>query len=321
MQAIVFTRYGTPDEVSLQEVPRPSPGPDEVLIKVRAAALNDWDPGLIAGKPYIIRMFTGLFRPKITIPGVDVAGEVEAIGNQVQQFKIGDAVFGDLSDVGFGAFAEYVCVPEKALTRKPAAMSYADAAALPHAALLAWQGLIEKGGIQSGQRILINGAGGGVGTLAIQMVKQYDVHVTGVDSAEKLPMLSELGYDAVIDYRSQDFTEEVDRYDLVFDVKTNRPIKNYVRCLKPGGRYITVGGSMDKILAITLRGPLIARSRGKHVQVLSLQPNRGLDQMVQLYTAGKLKPVLDGVYPLENVPELIHYFVQGKHRGKVIIGL
>lgn len=319
MQAIVFTRYGSPEVLSLQEVSKPTPKADEVLIKVQTAAINDWEVGLITGKPYIIRTFAGWFKPKYTIPGVDVAGYVEAVGEDIQKFKPGDAVFGDLSESGFGTFAEYVCASEQALAKKPDNMSFEEAAAIPHAAMLAWQGLIEMGGLRSGQKVLINGAGGGVGTIGIQMAKMYDVEITAVDSGEKLPLLTEMGYDTVIDYRRQDFTAGDEKYDLILDVKTNRPIYHYVRCLNPGGRYVTVGGEIKRILQIAFFGWWIALTQKKQVQVLSLKPNKDLDEIIRLYKDGIIKPHIDGVHSLAEVPELMPYFMQGKHQGKIII--
>lgn len=319
MQAIVFTRYGSPDVLSLQEVPKPTPKADEVLIKVQTAAINDWEVGLITGKPYIIRTFAGWFKPKYTIPGVDVAGYVEAVGEAVTKFKVGDAVFGDLSESGFGAFAEYVCAPEQALALKPGNMSFEEAAALPHAAMLAWQGLIEKGALRSGQKVLVNGAGGGVGTIGIQLAKMYDVDITAVDSGEKLALLSEMGYDQVMDYRKQDFTAGEEKYDLVLDVKTNRPLAHYLRCLKPNGRYITVGGKISRLLEIALTGSWRGRSQKKQLQVLSLKPNKDLDEIIRLYQDGIVKPHIDSVHALAEVPELMPYFIQGKHQGKIII--
>lgn len=321
MQAVVFKTYGSADVLSFQEVTQPSPKPNEVLIKVQAVSINDWDPGLIAGKPYIIRTMFGLRKPNIHIPGVDVAGRIEAVGNEVQRFKPGDLVYGDLSESRFGAFAEYVCAPENAIIHKPHNMTVEEAAAIPHAAMLAWQGLEEKGEIRSGQRVLINGAGGGVGTLGIQMAKRHDVHVTGVDSAQKLDMLTKLGYDQVIDYRKKDFTVDTSTYDLILDVKTNRPVSHYARALRPGGRYITVGGSMSRILQTVLIGPWISMFKGKKLQVLSLEPNKNLQTVNELYEAGKLKPVIDGPYTFGEIPDLIGYFAAGQHRGKIVVKL
>ncbi|PHN08638.1 NAD(P)-dependent alcohol dehydrogenase [Flavilitoribacter nigricans] len=320
MKAITYTQYGSPDVLEFQEVPVPQPKAGEVLIKVAAASMNDWDLGLVTGKPYIIRVVTGgLRKPQVPIPGVDVAGVVEAVGENVKRFEVGDAVFGDLSESGFGAFAEYVCADEKALINMPEGMSFEDAAALPHAGMLAWQGLMEKGGLKSGQKILINGAGGGVGTQGIQMARLYDVHVTGVDSAGKLDMLREMGFDEVIDYRQKDFTTDLNTYDLILDVKSNRSIAHYARALKPNGRYITVGGAMSRILQITLLGPWFAQFLKKRLEVLSLQPNKNLAEIRELYETGKLKPLIDRVYPLSEVPMALQRFAGAEHHGKIII--
>src|SRR5690606_33442587 len=205
MKAIVFSGYGSPEELRYQEVPTPAPTANQVRVKIHAASINDWDWGLLQGKPFINRLLFGLFKPGKPILGCDIAGTVEAVGEAVISFKPGDSVFGDLSNCGFGAFAEYVCAPEEALVKMPAAMSFEDAAAIPQAGALALQGLKNKHHLASGQRLLINGAGGGVGTLAVQIARQLDVHITGVDSADKLPLLRQLGFDEVLDYRQTDF--------------------------------------------------------------------------------------------------------------------
>lgn len=242
MKAIVFTKYGTPDVLELKEVDKPIPKDDEVLIKVCAVSINDWDWGLLQGD-FINRLLSGLLKPKKKILGSDIAGRIEAVGKNVKQFQPGDEVFGDLSGQ-WGGFAEYVCARENALALKPASMTFEEAAAIPQAAMLAIQGLRDKGQIQSGQKLLINGAGGGVGTFAIQIAKLYDVEVTGVDSSGKLDMLRSMGFDHVIDYTQEDFTKNGQRYDLILDVKTNRSMLDYMRALSPNGIYVTVGGSM-----------------------------------------------------------------------------
>lgn len=317
MRAIILKEYGSPDELEVGEVEKPVPGNNEVLVRIHATSINDWDWGLVRGKPFVIRMIHGLKRPGIRIPGVDISGEIEAVGSNVNSFQPGDEVFGDLSDCGFGGFAEYVCVPENILSLKPSRISHKEAAALPHAALLALQGI--KGKVTAGQHVLINGAGGGVGTLGIQMLRSYDVTVTGVDTAEKLDLMKSIGFDHVIDYKKTDFTRTGDKYDLILDTKTNRSAFKYARALRKNGRYVTVGGSMPRLLGVLLAGLLISTFTSKKLSVLSLKPNHGLDQISDLTDKGYLKPVIDGPFNFDQIPALIQYFGEGRHKGKVVI--
>ena len=308
-----------PNVLSIGEVPKPIPKEKEVLVNIHAASINDWDWGLVQGKPYVIRMMLGLKKPKISIPGVDISGMVEAVGEKVNSFKVGDAIYCDLSESGFGAFAEYVCVPEKIVSKKPSNISHNSAAALPHAGLLALQGLVDKGRVKSGQSVLINGAGGGVGTLGIQILKSYDVKVTGVDSGEKLDLMKSLGFDQVIDYQRQDFTENGEKYDLILDTKSNRSVFKYVKSLKKDGSYVTVGGSMGRIFEIFLLGSLISLFTSKKLSVLSLKPNEGLDKLSEFVEKGQIKPIVDGPYGFDEIPTLIQYFGEGKHKGKIVV--
>lgn len=321
MKAIVFKEYGLPNVLAIEEVPKPMPNEDEVLVRIHSAALNDWDWGLVRGKPFVIRMMYGFNKPKIHIPGVDISGSVESVGGKVSSFEAGDEVYCDLSECGFGGFAEYVCVPEKILTRKPSNISHNDASALPHAGILALQGLVDLGKVKSGQRILINGAGGGVGTLGIQLLNSYDVQVDGVDSGEKLDLLKSLGFDNVIDYKKVDFTKGGDRYDLILDTKSNRSAFKYARALKKNGRYVTVGGSMPRLFDILITGSLISLFTGKKLSVLSLKANLGLEKISDLVEKGQIKPVVDGPYDFDKIPELLQYFGDGKHKGKVVIDI
>ncbi len=319
MKAIVLQQYGSSGVLDLQEVPRPTPKADEVLIKVHAASVNDWDWGLMRGKPLYIRLLCGLVQPKIKIPGVDIAGHVEAVGEEVQQFRPGDEVYGDLSESGFGGFAEYVCAPETALGLKPASMSFLDAAAIPHAGMLAIQGLHDLGRIEPGQEILINGAGGGVGTLGVQIAKAVGVKVTGVDHTSKLELMRSIGFDRVIDYTREDFTRGDRRYDLILDTKSNRSVFHYSRALKPGGLYVTVGGATARLLQVFSLGPLVGMFGGKKFRVLALKPNKDLARVSHLYESGKIEPVIEGPFSLDKVPDAIHLFGEGRHIGKVII--
>ena len=311
-------RYGAPDVLGLKDVAKPTPKDNEVLVRVRAASVNDWDWGIVQGAP-INRMLNGLFRPKVRIIGCDVAGRVEAVGQSVKALRPGDEVYGDLCMSGFGAFAEYVCALEAALARKPAGMTFEQAAAIPQSGMLATQGLIDVGRIQSGQKVLLNGAGGGVGTFALQLAKLHAVEVTVVDKPGKLDMLHAMGADHVIDYLQQDFTRNGKRYDLILDVKTNRSPFAYLRALNPNGTYVTVGGSIPRLLLALALGPLIWRLYHKHVRMVALKPNKDLAYMNELFEAGTLVPVIDGVYKLADLPEAFQRFGTGDHKGKIII--
>jgi NADPH:quinone reductase-like Zn-dependent oxidoreductase len=317
MKAIVFTKYGTIDVLELKEIDKPIPKEDEVLIKVYAVSINDWDLGLLQGD-FINRLLNGLLRPKIKIPGSDIAGRIEAAGKNVKKFQPGDEVYGDLSG-RWGGFAEYVCARENALALKPASMSFEEAAAIPQAAMLALQGLRDKGQIQSGQKLLINGAGGGVGTFAVQIAKIYGVEVTGVDSSGKLDMMRSMGFDHVINYEQEDFTKNGERYDLILDVKTNRSIFDYTRILSRNGIYVTVGGSLVRLLQALFLGPWISIINKKKICFVALKSNQDLDYMNELFETGKVKPVIDGHYLIDEFPKALRLFSEGTHKGKVII--
>ena len=320
MKAIVFTKYGSPDVLELRDVEKPTPADDEVLIRVHAASINDWDWGALHGTPFVNRLMFGLVNPKKQILGSDIAGRIEAVGKNTSQFRPGDAVFGDLSG-RWGGFAEYVCARENALLLKSPSMTFEQAAAIPQAGLLALQGLRDLGPIQSGQKLLINGAGGGAGTFAIQIAKQYGAEMTAVDSSEKLDMLRSIGADHVIDYTREDFTRNGRSYDLILDVKTNRSIFDCVRALSPNGVYVTMGGSTARLLQALLLSPWISMTTDKRFRILMLKANKGLSDMKQLFEAGKVVPVIDGPYKLSEVPQAFRRFGEGRHKGKVVITL
>jgi NADPH:quinone reductase-like Zn-dependent oxidoreductase len=317
MKAIVYTKYGSVDELQLKEVDKPTPKDDEVLVKVYAVSLNDWDFGLLQGD-FVNRILNGLKKPKRQILGSDIAGRIEAIGKNITRFKIGDEVYGDLSGQ-WGGFAEFVCAREKSLELKPASMSFEEAAAIPQAAMLAVQGLIDKGRISAGQKLLINGAGGGVGTFGIQIAKLYGVEVTGVDSTGKLDMLRSMGFDHVIDYTKEDFTKNGQRYDLILDAKTNRSMADYVRALSPKGVYVTVGGSMSRLLQLLLLAPSISLFNKKYMRLVSLKTNKDLIYMNELFESGKVKPVIDGPYKLEEFGKVFRIFERAEHKGKLVL--
>jgi len=319
MKAIVYTKYGPPDVLQLKEVAKPTPKDNEVLVKVHAASVNDWDWGLLRGKPFMNRLFFGLLKPKIKILGVDIAGRVEAVGRNVKQFQPGDEVFGDISGCGWGGFAEYVCARENALVLKPASMTFEEVAAVPQAAVLALQGLRDKGQIQPGQKVLINGAGGGAGTFAVQIAKSFGAEVTGVDSTRKLDIMRSIGADHVIDYTQEDFTKNGQRYDWILDFAAHHSIFDYKRALSPKGIYVMVGGSNAQIFQGFLLGPLISMTTSKKMGILMHKPNKDLAFMKELFEAGKVKPVIDKRYPLSEVPEALRYFGKGHARGKVVI--
>jgi len=321
MKAIVFTKYGPPDVLQLKEVEKPTPKDDEVLIKVHAASINSWDWELLRGKPFVNRLLFGLLKPKIKILGADIAGRVEAVGRNVKQFQPGDGVFGDISGCGWGGFAEYVCASENALVLKPASMTFEEVAAVPQAAVLALQGLRDKGQIQPGQNVLINGAGGGAGTFAVQIAKSFGAEVTGVDSTRKLDMMRSIGADKVIDYTKEDFTKNKQRYDLILDFAAYHSIFDYKRALSPKGIYVMVGGSMAALFQAVFLGPLISMTGSKKMGILAHKPNKGLDFMKELFEAGKVVPVVDKRYPLSEVAEALRYFGKGHARGKVVITL
>jgi len=321
MKAIVYTKYGPPDVLELKEVERPAPKENEVLIKVHASSINDWDWGLLRGKPFVNRLIFGLLKPKIKILGVDIAGRVEAVGKNVKQFQPGDEVFGDISGCGWGGFAEYVCARDNALALKPASMTFDEAAAVPQAALLALQGLRDKGQIQPGQKVLINGAGGGAGTFAVQIAKSFGAEVTGVDSTRKLDMMRSIGADKAIDYTQEDFTKNGQCYDLILDVAAYHSIFDYKRALSPKGIYVMVGGSMALMFQAMFLGPLILVTGSKKMGILAHKPNKGLAFMKELLEAGKVAPVIDRRYPLSEVPEALRYFGEGHAQGKVVITL
>jgi NADPH:quinone reductase-like Zn-dependent oxidoreductase len=320
VKAVVYTEYGPPDVLQMKEVAKPIPKDDEVLIKIQAVSLNrsDWE-GLI-GKPLYARI-GGFLKPRRHILGSDVAGRVETAGKNIRRFQAGDEVFGDIMG-SMGGFAEYVCAPENALALKPAGMTFEEVAAIPQAAVIALQGIRDKGQVQSGQKVLINGAGGGAGTFAVQLAKLYGAEVTGVDNTGKLDFMRSLGADLVIDHTQQDFTKNGKQYDLILDVIAHRSAFAYRRALRPNGSYYCVGGSVATMLQILLLGPLIRRTTGKKIRVLAVQPNlKDMLYITELYEAGKVVPIIDRRYPLSEVPEALRYLGEGRAKGKVVISL
>ena len=320
MRAWIQNGYGTSDVYELQQIKQPVPKNHEVCVKVMATAVNDWEWGVLEA-PLPVRLVLGMRKPhgRFRIMGCDMAGVVESTGSSVTTFKPGDAVYGDLSGYRFGAFAEYVCVNEKSLAIKPATLSFEQAAAIPHAAELALQAIQKANPLQPGQRVLVNGAGGGVGTQAIQLLRQYGVETTAVDNGDKLALLKSLGYDHVIDYRDVDFTNTGQRYDFILDTKTSRTVADYARALNPGGVYATVGGK--KIFRFMLRAIISKWFYHGSFKLVGLKPNKNLQHINQLIGAGVLQPTLDGPYRFDEIPAQLERFRRGEHLGKIVIAL
>lgn len=318
MKAVVHDRYGSPDVLRLEEVPTPSPAPNEVLVRVRAASLNSWDWDLLTGTPRAFRLAHGLLRPRHRVLGADVAGYVEAVGARVTRFAPGDAVFGDLSAHRWGGFAELACAPEDAWIGKPPTMSFEQAAALPQAGCMAEQGLCDDGGIRPGHAVMINGGGGGVGTFAIQIARAVGAEVTAVDRTDKLDTMRALGADHVVDYTREDFAREANRYDLILDVTAHRSMFAYARALRRGGTYVMLGGAPGRILQLVVVGPWISWRQGKRMRLSIAKPNHGLAALIERFEAGTLTPIIDRVYPLDQVPEAFRHFGRGVH-GKLVV--
>lgn len=319
MKAVICHRYGSPDDLELAEVERPAPNEDEVLVRVHAASVNSWDWDLLRGRPYLARI-GALRRPRHKILGADIAGRVEAVGRDVQRFQAADEVFGDISGSGWGGFAEYVCAREEVLALKPAGATFEEAASVPQAAVLALQGLRKYGEISPGQRVLINGAGGGVGTFGIQIAKSLGAEVTGVDIAEKFDVMRSVGADHVIDYRQEDFTQGGQRYDLILDVTAQRSMFDYRRALSPTGAYVGVGGATGRILQAVLLGAWMSKTSSQRMGLLVHHPSaEDLALMNELLEAGTVVPVIDRQYQLSEVAEALRYFAEGQVRGKIVI--
>jgi NADPH:quinone reductase-like Zn-dependent oxidoreductase len=317
MKSVVYYKYGSPDVLRLENVEPPMPSANEVLLKVHAVSLNAWDWDMLTGKPLEYRLLSGLFKPKNKmIHGCDIAGRVEAVGKDIKYFKVGDEVFGDLAERGWGAFAEYACAYENDLVRKPSSMSFEEAACMSHGGNLAVQGIIDFGKIKAGQKVLINGGGGSTGTLAIQLAKLFDVEVTGVDRAEKLEMMRALGADHVIDYTKVDFTNQGRQYDLIFDVKTTRSIFNYKRALNPNGNYVTVGGKTSRILQLVLFRKLCGKVK---MHMVGYKANKDSQYLITLFEAGKIRPVIDKCFALEKTADAFRYFGEGRFKGKIVV--
>jgi NADPH:quinone reductase-like Zn-dependent oxidoreductase len=320
MKAITYTRYGSPDVLRLEEVAKPTPKANEVLVKICAASVNAYDWRYVRADPFLVRLVGGLFKPRNPRLGADIAGQVEAVGSDVTQFRPGDEIYGDLAASGNGAFAEYIAVPEQALALKPANLTFEQAAAVPMAAVTALQALRDGGKIRAGHQVLINGASGGVGSFAVQIAKSFGAEVTAVCSTRNVALVRSLGADQIIDYQREDITKGAQRYDLILAVNGYYPLSAYRRMLRPEGRYVMAGGSGTQLFEALLFGSLMSLVGRKRLAPFTAKPSsKDLLVMKELLEAGKVVPVIDRCYPLDETAEAIRY-LEGEHaRGKVVI--
>lgn len=319
MKAIRNKKYGLPNVLQLKEVERPVPKNNEVLVKVHASSINSWDWDYLTGRPRLYRLFFGLFKPQHKILGADIAGQVLSVGGEVKLFKPGDMVYGDLSAYNWGGFAEFVCADENLLSAKPANLTYEEAAAVPQAGVLALQGLRYNGDIKEGQKVLINGAGGGVGTFALQLAKLWGAEVTAVDRSDKLDVLLDLGADFVIDYQKENFTKTEKKYDLILDVIAKKPLSQYKSVLNPNGAFVVVGGSVTILLKLALKS-IFPKKSDRKMGILMHKPNRqDLKILQELLESGKLKPIVDQSFPLAKTRDAFTYYGKNLVKGKIVI--
>jgi NADPH:quinone reductase-like Zn-dependent oxidoreductase len=321
MQAMISTEYGSPDVLQLKEVAQPTPNDDQVLVQVVAASAAAGDWHLLRGTPFAMRfMGYGLLKPKYQILGAAFAGRVTAVGRNVTAFRPGDEVYGDVSQSGFGAFAEYVCAPANALAHKPSNLSFEQAATIPVSAVTALQGLRDHGRIQAGQQVLINGASGGVGTFAVQIAKAFETEVTAVCSTGNVATMRAIGADHVIDYTKEDFSQHGQQYDLILAANGYHPIATYQRTLTPQGTYVMTGGSTEQMFQAMILGPWFSKKGGQKLGNMLAKPNQqDLVFLKDLSEAGKMAPVIDRCYPLHEVADAIRYLETGHAKGKVVI--
>lgn len=322
MKAIIRSTYCSPEVLSLEEVPKPAPAENEILVNIRAVSLNASDVELLTAKPLYVRLAGfGFLTPKVKILGSDIAGVVEAVGAKVSRFKPGDEVFGDTFWHGLGGLAEYVCVPDAApMCLKPAGLSFEDAACLPQAGAIALQAVRDEGRVQPGQKVLINGAGGGAGIFAIQMAKLYGAEVTGVDKGGKLEAMRLAGADHVVDYTKEDFTSLGETYDFILDLAAHRSIFIHRHALRPGGIYGMVGGAMSRLLQVALLGPMISKFSGRKMSLLVIRPNTSdLEALLGLVESGKIAPVVDRRFRLGDAAEALGYLADSRGKGKIVV--
>lgn len=316
MKAITYTQYGPPEVLQLSEVEKPAPKSGEVLVKIKAASINYGDTVLMEGKPLIGRLWSGPFKPKYPVLGTDISGVIKEVGTGVGEWQPGDEIYADISEHGFGAFAEYKCVPASVVTKKPGNLSFEEAAAFPQASIVALQGLRDNGNIHPGKKVLVNGASGGVGTFAVQIAKAYGAHVTGICSTSNLDLVSSLGADEVIDYTQQDFVYAAPHYDLILDIVANKSIADIMEVINPNGSYVAVAFNPAALIA----GPWISMARKKKVSALVHKPNvADLEYMRELVEDGRVKPVIGKRFPLEELAEAMRYVQSSEHIGKAVI--
>ncbi|HVM71069.1 MAG TPA: NAD(P)-dependent alcohol dehydrogenase [Anaerolineales bacterium] len=321
MKAIIYDKYGSADMIQVTDIPKPDPGEDEILVKVMAASLNAYDWHFLSADIFLIRLMGGgLLRPKNTRLGADLAGRVESVGKNIHQFKPGDEVYGEIGAWGNGAFAEFVAAPERAFALKPANLSFEQSAAVPMAAITALQALRDTARVQPGQKVLINGASGGVGTFAVQIAKYYGAEVTAVCSTGKMEMVRSLGADHIIDYTKEDFTKSGQKYDLILAVNGYHPISAYKRALMPEGMYAMAGGSMRQIFECALLGQRLSESGGRRMKTVSAKIKQAdLIFLKELLEAGSIVPIIDRTYPLSEAKEAMRYLGTGHARGKIVL--
>jgi NADPH:quinone reductase-like Zn-dependent oxidoreductase len=321
MKAVVRHIYGSPDVLQVADINMPSVADDEVLVRIRAAGVNMADMDYLLGRPKVARLGTGLRNPKHTRLGLDVAGHVEAVGNNATTFQPGDEVFGDLTEYGFGAFAEYVCAPEAAFALKPANLTFEEAATVPQSAVMALQGVRSRRPIQPGEKVLINGAGGGVGPFAVQMAKSFGAEVTGVDLPAKLDLIRSVGADHVIDYTRDDFTRSGQRYDRILDIAGGHTIFEFRRALEPKGIYTAIPGSITQLFQTMIVGPLISLFGSRQMGMLMWKPFKQEDVAFvrELIEADKVSPIIDRRFPLQDVADALRYQEEGRNQGKLVL--
>lgn len=322
MKAIIYTQYGGPDVLHYADVEQPTPQADEVLIKVHASSINSADHRIMLGEPYLMRLMTGLRKPKNPILGADVAGVIEAVGAEVTRFKVGDAVLGDLSLSGSGGYAEYTCGREQLLVAKPDGVTFEAAASIPLAGVTALQGLRTHGGLQAGQRVMVNGAASGVGSWAVLIAKALGAEVTAVANTPKLDMVRTLGADHVLDGSQTDITHPAQPYDLILDAASFRPFLDYRPALTPTGIYVMAGGSIKGVMHIAWRGRLASKPQGQRfVNYLARPDTDDLAFLVGLVATGTVRPPIERVYPLHETAEAMRHVAERRVKGKVVIAV
>ncbi len=317
MKAMAYYKYGGVENIVEKELPKPIPKDEEVLIKIYATSVNSWDWDLLQGKPIFSRLW-GLFKPRINVLGSDVAGVVEAVGHAVTKFNIGDKVFGDLVENNWGGFAEYTCANEKLLTPIPQNLDFVEAAAFPQGACMAYQAVIESG-IQKGDTVLVNGAGAGCGSFAVQFAKHLGAEVTGVDRADKFEFMKHIGVDHVVDYNSQNYTDLDKNYDVIIDMVMHHSLKSIEKRLGPSGRFRIVGGLTKRLFQVLVTGHRLSSKTGKDLSILAAKSNYKLSEIKTLIENGHVKPYIDTVYSLEQVPEAMQYIGDGNVKGKIVV--